>query len=96
MCNSLTSLLLIKLSEVDIVGTNMSKLQLVLQIYVKLSELGTGNLKIGLNDFFFPTVYLMFAHKSNYLKPTMSNQNIDQSHRVLKSCTLSPVPFFLA
>lgn len=63
----------------DIVGSNMPKLQLVLQIYVKLSELGTGNLKICLNNFFVPTVYLMFARKSNYLKPTMANQNIDQS-----------------
>lgn len=45
-------------TEVDVVGTSMSKLQLV-----PPTEFRTGNLKICLN-YFFPTVYLMGVLKS--------------------------------
>lgn len=50
ICNSLTSLLAIKMyAEVAGVSTNTTRLQLVPQIYVKGSELGTENLKMRLN-----------------------------------------------
>lgn len=50
ICNSLTSLFAIKMyAEVATVSRNMAQLQLVPEIYVKESELGTENLKMCLN-----------------------------------------------